>query len=351
MERGIRNLAGADAAERRRWVLAQAASGRLAPESLAAARQLLGLTPSAPAWTGVIAGAFLAAGLSLLAAALVFAVAFNWDALGHYSRFALVQVAILLFGGVAWWRGVSDIAGEASLFAACLAAGALLALFGQTYQTGADPYSLFVVWAALILPWTLHGCRAALWLLWIAVANTGLGLYCGQVLGESGWVRLFGHLEWSAALAIVLNGSLFALFETFPRLGGAGLARAVPRSLAVIALAAVAAVLIPLIGWGGRPLESALHAAGLVVIALGAFAAIAWWSLLRIRDIPVLAAAALCAVSIGFAMVLRVLPHSDAFGLFLFSAVYWIGAITAAVLWLRDLAPAAPAQPASGGPA
>ncbi len=43
--------------------------------------------------------------------------------------------------------------GKAALLLATLLLGVFLALFGQTYQTGADPWQLFANWALLILPW------------------------------------------------------------------------------------------------------------------------------------------------------------------------------------------------------
>ena len=38
---------------------------------------------------------------------------------------------------------------------AVLSVGALMALFGQTYQTGADPWQLFFNWAVVIIPFVL----------------------------------------------------------------------------------------------------------------------------------------------------------------------------------------------------
>ncbi len=335
-------------AQRRAWLNRLVASGRLEATQLGAARRALDLAPTAQAWAHLLVATLLAAGLALLAAALVFAVAFNWNALGHFSRFALVQTALALFLLAAWWRGVHTIAGEAALFAAALATGALLALFGQTYQTGADPYSLFVVWALLLLPWALHACHVSLWLLWLAIANTGLSLYCGQVLGELGWVRLFGMLEWSAALAIVMNGLLLLAFEGLPVLGSPQLARAVPRVLAVIVLAAVAAVLIPLVGWRHYHEASGLHRLAMAALGAGSFALIAWWYATRRRDVPVLAAAMLCAISVGYALLLRTEPGA-AFGFFLLSAMYWIGTIAAAVAWLRTLSAPAGSDASGAG--
>lgn len=345
---GLRGLMDAFSAERRSWLFTQVAQGRLAADELDPARAVLGLVPSVAGWRQILVGSLLASGLGLLAAALIFAVAFNWDALGHFSRFALVQGMVLLFAGTAWWRGVRTLAGEAALVAACLAVGALLALFGQTYQTGADPYSLFTTWALLILPWTLHAARASLWLLWVVVVNTGLALYCAQVLGESGWLRLFGLLEWSSTLALVLNGLLLVAAERFTFLGTTSLARAVPRVLAVLVVASVATILIPWVGWRGSRIDGAFAALGLAALAAAVLAGVLWWYLKRQRDLVILSAAALCAVGVGYAMIIRILPHGDASGWFLFSAFYWVGAISAAVLWLRD--PGAPPGAAAAGP-
>lgn len=59
--------------------------------------------------------------------------------------------------------------------------GALLALIGQTYQTGADTWQLFGWWALLLLPWALVSGNQIAWLLWIAVINGALGLWLWEI--------------------------------------------------------------------------------------------------------------------------------------------------------------------------
>ncbi|MET0204922.1 MAG: DUF2157 domain-containing protein [Casimicrobiaceae bacterium] len=51
---------------------------------------------------------------------------------------------------LAVWRGLDTLPGKAALVAALLA-GALLALVGQVYQTGADTFELFAAWAVAIV--------------------------------------------------------------------------------------------------------------------------------------------------------------------------------------------------------
>jgi uncharacterized membrane protein len=53
-----------------------------------------------------------------------------------------------------------------------------MALFGQTYQTGADPWQLFFYWAVLMLPWALIGRFTSIWLIWLGLLNLSMGLYC-----------------------------------------------------------------------------------------------------------------------------------------------------------------------------
>ena len=52
-----------------------------------------------------------------------------------------------------------------------------MALFGQTYQTGADPWQLFFNWALVITPWVLVSRFSAVWLIWVAIWNLALHLY------------------------------------------------------------------------------------------------------------------------------------------------------------------------------
>ena len=52
-----------------------------------------------------------------------------------------------------------------------------MAYYGQTYQTGADPWQLFANWALLIIPWVLIAKFPPLSMLWIVLVNLALTLY------------------------------------------------------------------------------------------------------------------------------------------------------------------------------
>ena len=77
---------------------------------------------------------------------LIFWVAANWDLLSRAARFGLLQTVVVAMCLGAWWKP----AARAPLgLLALLGIGGLFAYFGQTYQTGADAWQLFALWAAM----------------------------------------------------------------------------------------------------------------------------------------------------------------------------------------------------------
>ncbi|MCB2001982.1 MAG: DUF2157 domain-containing protein [Burkholderiaceae bacterium] len=156
-------------------ILAWSAAG--AVTDARAALRVAGVTPDARAWRHFLDRLLLWSGALSLAAAVVFFVAYNWTDLGRIARFAIVDVLVLV-AVLGYGRlGADTAAGKACLLVASILLGALLALFGQTYQTGADTWELFANWAALMAPWVLMGRFAGLWMLWTAVANVAIVLY------------------------------------------------------------------------------------------------------------------------------------------------------------------------------
>jgi len=214
----------------------------------------------------VTLAAWLPRGVAVLAAALgglgvVFWIAANWQTLGRFGRFALLEGFILVMCAGALWRP----AARAPLgLLALLAIGALFAYFGQTYQTGADPWQLFAAWAVLALPLCVAARSDVLWAPWALVVMTGISLWVQAHTGHRWRVRpddLVVHLlGWLSAL--VLIGVLSAPMR---RQTGAGVwaqRMALTLAVAMIASTAVAGLV------GGN---AALHYVfGLAVLALAA---------------------------------------------------------------------------------
>ena len=135
--------------------------------------------PTLAQWRAFGSTLLNAAGLASLGAGIIFFVAANWSAWGLAGRFGLLQAGLVFCVGVALWKPPPSRPGQAALLLATLFTGALLALFGQSYQTGADVYELFFTWALLALPFAVAALSGAVWAVWRGVFNVGLGLLCG----------------------------------------------------------------------------------------------------------------------------------------------------------------------------
>ena len=87
----------------RHEVLDWAEEGRIPPGDLRRALEVAGALPDAPAWRQFLDRLLLFAGTLLLAAGVIFFLAFNWNELGRMAKFALVEV-LFVAALVAVWR-------------------------------------------------------------------------------------------------------------------------------------------------------------------------------------------------------------------------------------------------------
>lgn len=188
--------------------------------------------PDAAAWRDFTARLLHGAGLGALGAGVLFFVAANWQDYGVFGRFVLLQAALLVSVGVALWRPPPRPVGQGALLLATLLTGGLLALFGQSYQTGADLHELFFTWALLALPFALAGGSAALWTLWFCVLNVALALLCGWVGTEHVvWRVLDGRAVGQPTLLMLPCLINLAAAASFASLARTRFAAAAPHGL------------------------------------------------------------------------------------------------------------------------
>jgi uncharacterized membrane protein len=300
-------------------------AGALDDQAWQRAQSLAGRWPSAQAWRGFLEHLSLWLAVALLAAALICFIAANWDQLGRFARLYGAQLALVIVVALAWRFRLDRPAGQAALLLAGVLLGGVLALIGQTYQTGADTWQLFALWAALLVPWTLAGASMPMGLLWATVANTALWLYLAEITREpimpwatSGLFNLGLFIAWS-----VLANRMTALR------GGTG-----PRLLAAAALAASSiAALLAIIDSPART------SAGLLVwfLVIAAIGLCAWrWR----RDLVILALVALSIIVVDTCLAARALFEVGGIetGAMLILALLVIGQASAASMLLRRLA-------------
>ena len=307
-------------------ILDWAEQGRIPPDRLREAMQEGGAIPTADQWRSFLDRLFLFMGAVLLGAGVIFFFAFNWQAMGRFAKFALVEAPVLISLLFVWRIGLDRIGGKAALLAGALVVGAMFALIGQTYQTGADTWELFAVWAAAILPWALVARFPALWIFWLLIANMAVTLY---FITFGLWGMLFAP-EKLAWLLFGLNTVALAAWE--------GLARA-----GVDWLRERWAVRLLAIGSGGLVTALAVFDIAKESSHWGAPAWLAWMAAAYFfyrhfaRDLFVLAGGVLSAVVVIATFLGRTMKFHDS-GSFLFIGLVVILISAAGGWWLKQVA-------------
>jgi uncharacterized membrane protein len=216
----------------RRDILEWSERGLVAPQDVQTALRVGGALPAAADWLRFVEQLLLWLGAVLIAAGVGFFVAYNWQDLGRFEKLALVEGLVVTALAVVVWKGLDGAAGKAALFGATLLVGALLALVGQIYQTGADTFELFAAWGLAIVPWALVARFAPLWVLWLGIANLAIVLYYSTFHGLFG--LLFGpeRLLW---VLFAFNTAALVLWESLAAAGIRWLSgRWAPRLLALV---------------------------------------------------------------------------------------------------------------------
>jgi uncharacterized membrane protein len=313
----------------RRDVLEWAEAGRIAASDVQTALRVGGAIPAPADWQRFVEQLLLWLGVVLVAAGVGFFVAANWQDLGRFEKLALVQGLVVAALVVVLWQGLDCMAGKAALLGAALLVGALLALVGQIYQTGADTFELFAAWGLALLPWALVGRFAPLWVLWLGIANLAIVLYYATFGGLLG--LLFGpeRLLW---VLFAFNTAALVLWESLAAAGIGWLTgRWAPRLLALASGGLVTALAIwDLVDWRAT--------SGWAVPVWLAWLAVAYLVYRRWRcDLFVLAGGVSSVVLVAATFLLEQLGLDD-YGGFLLVALAVIGLSAVGTRWLRAAA-------------
>ena len=304
----------------RQW----AEAGALPPDKVAEALKVAGVTPAAPDWRQFLERLLLGNGGAMLLAAIIFFFAANWEAMGRFAKFGLIEL-LMAAALTAYWRFPARVAGQASLTASAVLVGVLLAYYGQTYQTGADNWQLFASWAALILPWALLGRSVSLWLLWLFLVNLTLMLYDNLHPLLRG---LHNGMPW---IVFAFNTAALVAWEKAAGEPFTGASRSGPRLLALASGFAMTVLAIEeLLDPGGLQL--------LIVLCLyTAWMAAFQFAYRRLRpDLFMLAGLCLSFIVVSTVGLAKWLFHGDGLGAFLVISLWIIGISSVAVRWLKS---------------
>jgi len=313
----------------RQQILDWAASGQLQADKLEQALAVTNSMPSAAQNLVFFSRVVLVFAVLLLCSGVIFFFAYNWDDLSRYNKFALAQGAFIVSLLPLLKVNLQQPAGQAAMFAASLLVGALLALVGQTYQSGADTYQLFLVWALLITPWVLLARMPALWLLLLILLNISLVLAL-SALSIRHLFAPFSNLGWSF---FALNSAAAGLWMlTTQRLPATRLLRWGERAVSLYSLLIITVLAIGYV-------SSWSNSDGLTLPVWAAFSAL-WLYLYRLRQLDLMMLSALVMAAIVLTMATLAHAFSGIFpndGMYFLLALLVTGLSSAAAVWLRKL--------------
>ncbi len=190
---------------------ALAAAGLIDGPALAWMLAQIGQRPTADSWYRFARVQMLLLGASLAAVGAGFFVAANWDELTAYTRMGMLAALMTAVTLLAARLGLHSLSGRVAALLGGLGFGPLMALVGQTYQTGADAWQLFAAWTLVLLVYALVIRFSGAWITALVLAHLTAFLWAYQWLGTEPFeglglviTTLVSLIGWGIAVALEL---------------------------------------------------------------------------------------------------------------------------------------------------
>ena len=302
-------------------------------ERLDDAIKLSGIHPNKTQWLQFVDRLLLWLGALALAFSLLFFVAYNWADIGRFAKFGLVEFGLITAVLIAVLSPQKSSLWQPALFVAAILTGVLLALYGQTYQTGADPWQLFFSWALLITPWAIVAKLPSLWVMWLALLNLATLLHF-KTFGSLFGIVLIPLLGGELGLLWCLFGLNIATLVVWESVSSNFVwlrARWAPGAISAAAGISITWLMLLLVTGFDR--VSVLVAPLWLSWAGGVYA----YYRFRRQDLFMLAGFAIAVSTVILTSVGRALTESLGEGAFLLLALLVIGVGGTAAIWLRNI--------------
>lgn len=303
-----------------------ARKGFLSEAGLSQALKLAGYRPDIPAWEWFLNYALLLLGTAFVLSGVFFFFAYNWNDLPRLAKFGAIEAAIVAAAALAYYQGLQRLVGQVALLAAAMLVGVLLAVYGQSYQTGADAYQLFLTWAGLIFAWVVISAFGPLWFSWLVLLNLSLIFYWDQVVGQDEIIMF--------ELLFLLDAVVLLAWEVGSSRGLAWLrSRWIPR---LIALAVFVALLWPVFAFVDAIQNDEVEGVALIlapILYVGFIGLAAWFYVTKIKDLLILTLGALSLIVVITYVLVQVMDlfNGDALEFLLLGILVIIQAGVAAV--------------------
>lgn len=274
-------------------------------------------------WSKFLKLLFLTLGAGFFVTGIIFFMAYNWQDLNKFIKLGIVETLIIASVLFVLCSKLSLQVKNITLTASSLLVGALFAVFGQIYQTGANAYDFFLGWTVFITVWVLVANYAPLWLLFSVLLNTTFYFFTEQVVSD--WPTSFIYL-----LFVLLNATILISFSILNKFKSDFQFPNWYRSILAIAIASFSTILIVSIDddWDESKLNTLYLLIIIVLYAIGILEAKRLKNILNI---------ALIALSIIVSVLYFLISGIDDEGQLLLIALFSVATFSLSVKLLMDL--------------
>lgn len=303
--------------------------GTIKPKDINEALNETKISPNIESWLTFVDRLLLILGALALGFSILYFIAYNWNEFGRFAKFALLEFLLVAIFFVYWRSRKGSPQAQVSLLLSCFLVGILMAFFGQTYQTGADPWTLFFYWAVLITPWVVIARCGPLWLSWLALLNVALGFYIDMF--GSPLALIYATKNDLFIALFLLNSSALIMLE----ISSTYFTYLAPRWIArVIASYAGLMITLALIEY----ITSYQTPSQLTAILWGIFIGGLYISYRHLRkDLFMLAGGCLASIVIIITFCIQEFSESLDEGLLLLISLLIIGLTSLATFWLKKV--------------
>jgi uncharacterized membrane protein len=275
-------------------------------------------------WVKFLKVALLAAGMAFCSAGVFFFFAYNWADMHPFAKLGILQGIILVLVLASIIIKSNLFVKQILLTAASLMAGALFAVFGQIYQTGADAYDFFLGWTLFIAIWVLITDFSALWLLFIGLINTTIFFFFEQDINRWSFIACCNIL-FAVNMFATISFIYFGQVKNFLRYKPNWL-------IQIVSLAAVTSLTFSIIDgiFGDQHIHMVI-----AMICLLVFYPLSIWFGVLTKSLFWIGTICFSLIAITSALIAK--PFDAEGGLFLFISAFVIGSTSVLIYQLLKL--------------
>jgi len=159
----------------------------------------------ASAWKKFLRLFLLILAIGFVTSGILFFFSYNWYGMNKFLKIGIIELIIIIATGIALFARVSLLVKNMLLTAVSVLVGALFAVYGQIYQSGATVYDFFLAWTVFVTIWVVITNYAALWAFFLYLVNATFTFY---VQLETS--RVSEHQAF--LIVILMNGTWLLLF-------------------------------------------------------------------------------------------------------------------------------------------